>query len=110
MREAALLSFEPMYAVWLDSETTAVDVAWQMRALRIRNVVFICAEDYLAFRLALALSKGKVLYYINLIQSMLTSFLLLLICANIIIHFLPCAVQNDSWSQSLYSGVIPHLY
>jgi hypothetical protein len=99
-----------MYAVWLDSETTAVDVAWQMRAWRIRNVIFICAEDYLAFRLALALSKGKVLYYIDFIQSVLTFFLLLLICANIIIHFLPNTVQNYNWVQSLYSVLIRHIY
>jgi hypothetical protein len=83
-----------MYAVWLDSEITATEVAWQIRAWRIRNVIFISDKSYLAFRLALALSRGKVLYYINLIQSMLTFFLLMLICANVIIHFLPHATQH----------------
>jgi hypothetical protein len=107
-RKAALLQFDPMYAVWLDSETTAMDVAWQMRTWRIKNIIFISAEDYPAFRLALALSKGRVRYCINLIHSMLTSFLIALICTNVIIHFLPHSKHQYDWVQNPYSSSIPY--
>lgn len=77
-----------MYAIWLDSEITAQEVAWQMRTWRVRNIIFIVQEDYLAFRLALALSRGKVVYSMNLAHSILTIFLLLLVFANLIVQLL----------------------
>jgi hypothetical protein len=73
-----------MYAVWLDSEVTAKELAWQLRAWRLRNFVLVSERNGYAFNLALALAKGKILYRVHLVYFTLTIFLLLLILANIV--------------------------
>jgi hypothetical protein len=76
-----------MYAVWLDSKLTAKEVAWQLRAWQLRNVVLVSEKNCYAFNLALALTRGKIVYRIHLVHFTLTFFLLLLILLNIISAF-----------------------